>query len=555
MSDPKDLTDDHVRAKEARDHATRDILAGTSDKKVVVAGPGTGKTHLFKAIFATKPDGDKLTLTFINALIEDLALELRGLSDVKTLHGYALSRFSEGKVRIFPHLPKVVRDDGRILLDRDVDFEAKIHEVDNSDGSLDFYSKRRRYYDHFGYSDIILGLIRLFQQKPERIPKYSQVVVDEFQDFNQLEVTLIELLSRRSPIIVAGDDDQAIYDFKRARPQFIRDLHGPGRPEYQSFSLPFCSRSTRVIVDAVNDLVAAAVRNGFLDGRIAKRYEYFPNPEKDRESAAEPYIVHKRLEDDQIAWFIAEEMNTIATQHREKFDVLVISPYTSQCAKIGRALTGKGFTSVEYRSDEDAELNYIDGLRLLMRHRIGEKSNLGWRIACMFKLSDSDVADLVTQSNSGEPVPFRSLVPSQERAEIEEDVKVLKKICDKQHVDHKDIDRLYDRLDINSNDVRMDYLRGLVKTGSPNLPMYSGLRRLPITGTTIQSSKGLAADYVFITHFDRRYLPGREGINDQSICNMLVALTRARKKVWFLSTSDDSSPFLDWIEEGRIDCQ
>ena len=219
-----------------------------------------------------------VTLTFINALVEDLSLALRGISDVKTLHGYALSHFRAKNVRIFPDMPKIIRDDGNVLLSLDLNFEDKIHEMDDSDRHLEFYSERRNYYDHFGYSDIILGLVHLFQNKPEEIPSYSQIVVDEFQDFNRLEVTLIELLTTKSPTLIAGDDDQALYVFKKSQPKYIRELHGDDRPDYTSLPLPFCSRSTKVVVESVNDIVTEATKQGFLKGRVPKRYEYFPCP-------------------------------------------------------------------------------------------------------------------------------------------------------------------------------------------------------------------------------------------------------------------------------------
>lgn len=64
------------------------ILSSKSKKKLVVAGPGTGKTYLFERILEGKKES--LTLTFVNALVEDLSLKLYGLSDVRTLHGFAL---------------------------------------------------------------------------------------------------------------------------------------------------------------------------------------------------------------------------------------------------------------------------------------------------------------------------------------------------------------------------------------------------------------------------------------------------------------------------------
>lgn len=549
------LTKEQKEAQVAREAATNNILKHKSNKIVVVAGPGTGKTCVFAELFASKEGADKLTLTFINALVEDLSLELRGISDVKTLHGYALSRFRKGKVKIFPGMPEIIRDDGKVLLGEDINFEDKIHEIDETGGHLDFYSVRRKYYDHFGYSDIILGLVRLFQNKPEAIPSYSQIVVDEFQDFNWLEVTLIELLATKSHILIAGDDDQALYDFKKADPKYIRKLHGDDRPDYTSLPLPFCSRSTKVVVDSVNDIVSEATKQGFLTRRVPKSYEYFSCPEKDKESTDEPQLIHKRLEDGQIAWFIAEEMDKIASEKKKKFEVLVISPYIAQCEKIGRALVGKGFTAVKYKTSEEAEISYIDGLRMLTNCRVGHKSNLGWRIASHFKLSAEAFADVLKASTVEDPLPFRRMVPGDIRKVIERDALLLKKIGDKQPVDAANLNTLLDSLSLDQDQIKMDYLRQKLLRGRRASPGYPGIKKNPITGTTIQSSKGLSAEYVFITHFDQRYLPGKYGITDQSICKLLVALTRARKKVWLISTTDHSSVFLSFIDKSRIKCE
>ena len=58
-----------------RDDHTKAVLNSTSKKIVVVAGPGTGKTTLFSKMLEGK-SGDALTLTFINALVDDLSLGL-----------------------------------------------------------------------------------------------------------------------------------------------------------------------------------------------------------------------------------------------------------------------------------------------------------------------------------------------------------------------------------------------------------------------------------------------------------------------------------------------
>src|SRR5208337_3135846 len=74
-------------ATRKRQEHTDAVNRSPSSKKIVVAGPGTGKTYLFKSILEGKKN--PLTLTFVHSLVDDLSLDLFGLSEVKTLHGFA----------------------------------------------------------------------------------------------------------------------------------------------------------------------------------------------------------------------------------------------------------------------------------------------------------------------------------------------------------------------------------------------------------------------------------------------------------------------------------
>jgi superfamily I DNA/RNA helicase len=86
-------------------------------------------------------------------------------------------------------------------------------------------------------------------------------------------------------MLIAGDDDQALYAFKNADARFIRELAEGG--EYERVPLPYCSRCTDVVVSAVNAVINAAIDNGNLVGRLDKDFECFV-PEKGDDSAAHP---------------------------------------------------------------------------------------------------------------------------------------------------------------------------------------------------------------------------------------------------------------------------
>ncbi|SRR6266487_7072271 len=68
------------------------VVTSKSAKKLIVAGPGAGKTTLFKTLLKASPGckEDRLVLTFINSLKDDLENQLSDYASVFTLHGYCL---------------------------------------------------------------------------------------------------------------------------------------------------------------------------------------------------------------------------------------------------------------------------------------------------------------------------------------------------------------------------------------------------------------------------------------------------------------------------------
>ena len=67
----------YAKASADRQSYVDAIMGSPALRKIVVAGPGTGKTYLFKQVLLNKPK--TLTLTFVNSLIEQLALEMYGM--------------------------------------------------------------------------------------------------------------------------------------------------------------------------------------------------------------------------------------------------------------------------------------------------------------------------------------------------------------------------------------------------------------------------------------------------------------------------------------------
>ncbi|HUP18771.1 MAG TPA: ATP-dependent helicase [Gemmatimonadota bacterium] len=94
---------------------------------------------------------------------------------------------------------------------------------------------------------------------------YDEVIVDEFQDVNRLDFELVRAIARRARLVVAGDDDQAIYGFRGCTSEFIVDLERRLDRAVASHELAINYRSPPEVLAHAERLIR---RN---PGRIPKR--------------------------------------------------------------------------------------------------------------------------------------------------------------------------------------------------------------------------------------------------------------------------------------------
>ncbi|TGK05573.1 AAA family ATPase [Leptospira langatensis] len=83
------------------------------------------------------------------------------------------------------------------------------------------YEKRKKKNQAMDFGDLILRTVQLFQEFPDVLKKYQDrwnyIMVDEYQDTNKTQYTLVRLLSgERGNLCVVGDDDQSIYSWRGA---------------------------------------------------------------------------------------------------------------------------------------------------------------------------------------------------------------------------------------------------------------------------------------------------------------------------------------------------
>ncbi len=109
------------------------------------------------------------------------------------------------------------------------------------------------------FDDLIIKTIELLQKNPLILEKYQEkfqyILVDEFQDTNDLQYKLMFMLSARfHNIFVVGDDFQSIYSFRGAKIENIKKFQNDFR-EHKLILLEENYRSTTQILNLANVVI------------------------------------------------------------------------------------------------------------------------------------------------------------------------------------------------------------------------------------------------------------------------------------------------------------
>jgi len=531
------------------------ILSSTSKKIVIVAGPGTGKSYTFQQL-AKQSVQPVLALTFLRGLAEGLDKELGELADGRTFHGWARSILHHNPysgvsadVDYYPPLEVLVSQDlGCLGSPRSAkEISTAMVNLDETDPHIDLSIKRGNYYDAVSHTDSVYRVFCSIRCGDLPVPVYGQLMVDEYQDFNRLEATLIGMLSDVSPSLVVGDDDQALYSFKHASADFIRDLATSG--EYERFELPYCTRCTSVLVEATNRVVDIAKTSGLLLDRLDKPYICFL-PKKREMSVTYPKIIHANCTTEQsnapyMCKYVAQQIARIdpalfeANQATGDPTVIIIGP-SHLAQRIFDHLESEGRADIQYLKSADLEVHPLDGYR-----RVAEAadSRLGWRII------------LHSHPMSG----WQNMV----KATAEEGVELVSVLPTTFVKEHMRIAQLVGKVlndDVLTDDERKSLSKSLNMTIAEIVEMLCPSPKEPgaspnILITTLTGAKGLQADHVFVLGVNARSFPlSNADVTEVEVCQLLVALTRAKQSCTLVSTSYfagrpmSKSIFIDWLQ-------
>jgi superfamily I DNA/RNA helicase len=515
------------------------VVHSPSPKKLVLAGPGTGKTTLFKLILESSPGtpDKRIVLTFINNLKNDLEADLGHLAHAHTLHSFCLgalhgspalrSALTRG-FRCLPRLASLISEDWELIHGTKAPkFVAEMRALEE-ENNLSFYLTRGDFYDAVDFDDSVYRVHAAFAAgiSPD---SYDLVLVDEYQDFNRLEAAIINALGKTSNIVIAGDDDQALYSqFRNASCEYIRELSKTA--DFEVFTLPFCMRCPKVVVEAVGDIISRAREDHHLDGRIDKPYKHYPLA-KGADSAKYPTIFNVRTsvqskKANYMGRFIAEAVDAIPADEIEAAIhggypaslVIVAQPYRDQIVDY---LQENGYC-VETKEEPARGIDRVAGLAILKENPI---SNVGWRI--LLHVDQPAFARESIGATADSSVALVSTLPDDYRESCLEEVAAFEPPQDVEN---------------EGEDATIAEVRPTVRV------------------TSFEGSKGLSAQHVFIAGIHDGALPANSAsVKDIEICKFIVGLTRTRKRCYLIHTGRFAtkwltpSCFISWIARERLE--
>ena len=128
--------------------------------------------------------------------------------------------------------------------------KAKIYE---------YYMNRQKAMFALDFDDLILKTVTLFSQYPSIVEKWQRrfeyVLVDEFQDIDNLQYKLIRFLTgKNTSLYVVGDPDQTIYTWRGANVDIIMHFE-KDFPNVKTIMLNENYRSTEAILSVSNSVI------------------------------------------------------------------------------------------------------------------------------------------------------------------------------------------------------------------------------------------------------------------------------------------------------------
>ncbi|MBU5480860.1 ATP-dependent helicase [Blautia sp. MSJ-19] len=317
-----------------RNPSQQRAIAHLSGPMMVLAGPGSGKTSVIveRTAYMTEEGGispsNILVVTFSRAAAKEMKERFLSFTEqsytpvtfgtfhgvfygiLKQAYGFTAANIlsEEEKTGILQEL--ALNFGGELAEEGDFSEEIakEISVVKGNRISLEHYYSSccpdevfRQIYQGYreacrnrrklDFDDMLLYCYELFEQRKDILAawqnKFQYILVDEFQDINQLQYEIVRMLAKpQDNLFIVGDDDQSIYHFRGARPEIMLNFNRD-YPEAETVTLNVNYRCSGRILSSAMQVIGQNQNRFFKrlstpnESGEAVRIREFQNPREE----------------------------------------------------------------------------------------------------------------------------------------------------------------------------------------------------------------------------------------------------------------------------------
>jgi DNA helicase-2/ATP-dependent DNA helicase PcrA len=464
--------------------------------KILLAGPGTGKTTKIKNLIDNFSEKGKiLIMSFTNATVDDLLKELspKGIMEKNcmTLHKFAVKYNHDSSRHVLLPEEEIILK--KIAKKLELSFDSICDQLN----ATTFDQMIDRFVEFAKNNDLYLR---------EKLVGFSYLIIDEYQDFNPHEQSLIDLLlGYFEETIILGDDDQCIYGFKDASSEKIIELHN--NPEIEKIDHEHkCYRCPDKIVEHATNLIKKNKK------RVEKPWH---------KSGKGGHLLYVQKQDlDDMANYVIKNIKRIQ-EHDPEASILILAPVSFIADPVAQKLSEE---KIDFENANAPQIvhdlilkaweikSLFGGFKYLNLLFLGY-CNLSIRKSFYDLLKKhlelgQNYGELFQEITKHLPLEVRSQYGS-----LEEMMNLNK---------YAEIKNLFNETDGNSDEEKLERIFQLKKD----------LLLKKIRVMSIHKSKGLGDDYVFVLGLTEGILPNRKSGTDSLELQrrvFYVAMTRAKK--------------------------
>ncbi len=131
------------------------------------------------------------------------------------------AKITEKEMKPYAIIKNISDSKNRLFNAVEAEAVAKTYEEKLTARVYKIYEERLMKNNAMDFDDLILQAVRLLDENPDLLEQYAEkfryIMIDEYQDINNSQYTLVSLLAEKyKNLCVVGDDDQSIYRFRGA---------------------------------------------------------------------------------------------------------------------------------------------------------------------------------------------------------------------------------------------------------------------------------------------------------------------------------------------------